>query len=237
MTSFLSLRSWVPAPCDELANRIATETSTNSSVDIAARLEALAQQNRQIHERDCFNLNPAINVMNPRAEALLAAGMGSRPSLGYPGDKYEMSLEAIEDIEVIAAALAAEVFGTKYAEIRVPSGAIANLYCFMGLCQPGDSIIVPPASIGGHVTHHSAGCAGLYRLDIHHAPIYSDGYSVDLVGLQQLAQEVRPKLITIAGSLNLLLHPVADIHAIADEVGTAVLFDAAHQCGIISGSA
>ena len=50
--------------------------------------------------------------------------MGSRPSLGYPGDKYEMGLEAIEEIEVIAAALAAEVFEAKFAEIRVPSGAI-----------------------------------------------------------------------------------------------------------------
>ena len=237
MTSFLSPRGWVPAPCDALANRIATETATNSSVDIAARLEALAQQNRQIHERDCFNLNPATNVMNPRAEALLAAGMGSRPSLGYPGDKYEMGLEAIEEIEVIAAALAAEVFGAQYAEIRVPSGAIANLYGFMALCQPGDSIIVPPASVGGHVTHHSAGCAGLYGLDIHHAPIDSDDYSVDLAGLKQLVQEVRPKLITIGGSLNLLPHPVADIRAIADKVGATVLFDAAHQCGIIAGRA
>ena len=237
MTSFLSPRGWVPASCEALANRIATETAANSSADIAARLEALARQNQQIHERDCFNLNPATNVMNPRAEALLAAGMGSRPSLGYPGDKYEMGLEAIEEIEVIAAALAAEVFGAKYAEIRVPSGAIANLYGFMALCQPGDSIIVPPASIGGHVTHHSAGCAGLYGLDIHHAPIDRDGYSVDLAGLRQLVQEVRPKLITIGGSLNLRPHPVADIRAIADEVGAAVLFDAAHQCGIIAGRA
>ena len=41
--------------------------------------------------------------MNPRAEALLASGLGARPSLGYPGDKYETGLEAIEEIEVIAA--------------------------------------------------------------------------------------------------------------------------------------
>ncbi|MGB2409789.1 MAG: aminotransferase class I/II-fold pyridoxal phosphate-dependent enzyme, partial [Paracoccaceae bacterium] len=237
MTSFLSPRGWVPASCEALANRIATETAANSSADIAARLEALARQNQQIHERDCFNLNPATNVMNPRAEALLAAGMGSRPSLGYPGDKYEMGLEAIEEIEVIAAALAAEVFGAKYAEIRVPSGAIANLYGFMALCQPGDSIVVPPASIGGHVTHHSAGCAGLYGLDIHHAPIDSDGYSVDLAGLRQLVQEVRPKLITIGGSLNLAPHPVQQIAEIAKGVGARTLFDAAHQCGIIAGRA
>ena len=39
--------------------------------------------------------------MNPKAEAALAAGLGSRPSLGYPGGKYETGLEGIEKIEVI----------------------------------------------------------------------------------------------------------------------------------------
>jgi glycine hydroxymethyltransferase len=46
---------------------------------------------------------------------------------------------------------------------------------------------------------------------------------------------VRPKLITIGGSLNLFSHPVAEVRAIADEVGAKVLFDAAHQCGMIAG--
>jgi len=204
---------------------------------IAERIENLAKQNRDIHERECFNLNPATNAMNPRAEALLSAGLGSRPSLGYPGDKYEMGLEAIEEIEVIAAELAAEVFEADYAEIRVPSGAIANLYGFMAVCEPGDAVIVPPASIGGHVTHHDDGCAGLYRLDIHHAPVNKDGYSVDVQALRQLAISVKPKLITIGGSLNLFPHPVSEIRAIADETGAKVMFDASHQCGIIAGKA
>lgn len=78
--------------------------------------------NREIHDQDCFNLNPATNVMNPRAEAALSAGIGSRPSLGYPGDKYD-GLEAVEEIEVIAAELAAEIFHANYAEIRIGSGA------------------------------------------------------------------------------------------------------------------
>jgi glycine hydroxymethyltransferase len=236
MTS-LSPRPWVPAHCETLVQRIATATALASSTQIGARLDQLAQDNKTIHERDCFNLNPATNVMNPRAEAMLSAGLGSRPSLGYPGDKYEMGLEAIEEIEVIAAELCAEIFAAQYAEIRVASGAMANLYGFMALTKPGDAIIVPPASIGGHVTHHGAGCAGLYGLDIHHAPISADGYTVDVDGLRLLARQVRPRLITIGGSLNLLPHPVAEVREIADEVEACVLFDAAHQCGIIAGQA
>jgi glycine hydroxymethyltransferase len=173
--------------------------------------------------------------MNPRAEAMLSAHLGSRPSLGYPGDKYETGLEAIEEIEVIAAELAAEVFGATHAEVRVGSGALANLYGFMALASPGDAIIAPPPSVGGHVTHHAAGCAGLYGLATHPAPVDADGYTLDVAALGDLARRVRPRIITVGGSLNLFPHDVRGVRAVADEVGAAVLFDAAHQCGMIAG--
>ncbi|MCV2874353.1 aminotransferase class I/II-fold pyridoxal phosphate-dependent enzyme [Defluviimonas sp. WL0050] len=232
----LAPRPWVPAQCEELIQRQAAETAAPSDA-VAARIDRLIDRNAEIHDRDCFNLNPATNVMNPVAEAALSRGLGSRPSLGYPGDKYEMGLEAIEEIEVITAELAAEIFDARHAEIRVFSGAMANLYGFMALTKPGDTIIAPPATIGGHVTHHNAGCAGLYGLVTHPAPVNTDGYTVDFDGLAALAHEVRPKLITVGGSLNLFEHPVAEVRAIADEVGAKVLFDAAHQCGIIAGRA
>ncbi|WP_226689573.1 serine hydroxymethyltransferase [Ruegeria arenilitoris] len=233
----LAQRNWVPITSETLVQDIANKAASTSSTDLLARVQTLAERNRVIHEEECFNLNPATNVMNPKAEALLSSGIGSRPSLGYPGDKYEMGLEAIEEIEVITAQLCAEVFDASFAEVRVPSGAIANLYGFMATCKPGDTIIAPPASIGGHVTHHIAGCAGLYGLRTVEAPVNKDGYTVDLDQLRALALAERPKLITIGGSLNLFEHPVADIRTIADEVGAKVMFDAAHQCGIIAGRA
>ena len=231
----LQRRAWVPPACEDYVQARAAETALSGAETIAARIDHLIGLNRSIHERDCFNLNPATNVMNPAAEAVLGAGLGARPSLGYPGDKYEMGLEAIEEIEVIAAELAAAQFAARFAEIRVASGAMANLYGFMALARPGDRIIAPPGTIGGHVTHHGAGCAGLYGLEIHEAPVNADGYTVDLDGLRALAAHVQPKIITIGGSLNLVPHPVADIRAIADDVDAAVLFDAAHQCGLIAG--
>ncbi|MEL6994330.1 MAG: aminotransferase class I/II-fold pyridoxal phosphate-dependent enzyme [Pseudomonadota bacterium] len=233
----LQKRDWVPEACEALVQTISGQTAATGSEDLLDQITALTKENREIHERECFNLNPATNVMNPKAEAMLSTGLGSRPSLGYPGDKYEMGLEAIERIEVIAAALAAEIFDARFAEIRVASGAMANMYGFMATCRQGDTIIVPPAEIGGHVTHHDAGCAGLIGLNIIHAPFDAQGYTVDLDGLRALVMEQKPKLITIGGSLNLFEHPVADMRAIADEVGAKVLFDAAHQCGMIAGKA
>lgn len=230
-------RNWVPEQSEAYVQQFAQNTFGSNPAIINNRIDHLIHRNREIHEKDCFNLNPATNVMNPRAEAALSAGLGSRPSLGYPGDKYEMGLEAIEEIEVICAELCAEIFQANYAEIRVASGALSNLYGFMAICQPGDHIIVPPASIGGHVTHHKGGCAGLFGLNIHEAPVNADGFTVDVAALKNLAQNVQPKLITIGGSLNLFPHPVREIREIADKVGAKVLFDAAHQCGMIAGGA
>lgn len=233
----LKRRPWVPAAAEARVQSLAEAFAGIDTAQAEARLLALVEENRDIHERQCVNLNPASNAMNPKAEALLAAGLGPRASLGYPGDKYEMGLEAIEQIEVMAAELAAEVFGADYAEIRVGSGALANLYVFMATARPGDSIIAPPASIGGHVTHHEQGAAGRYGVVSHPAPVDADGHTVDLDALRAAALRLRPRLITIGGSLNLFPHPVTEIRAIADEVGAYVLYDAAHMSGMIAGRA
>lgn len=231
----LARRPWVPAPCEDLVQSIAAATAMRDSEAIFHEIAHLVAENRRIHDVRGINLNPASNVMNPRAEAMMASGLGSRASLGYPGDKYEMGLGAIERIEVICAELAAEVFDASYAEVRVASGALANLYVFMATCQPGDTIIAPPADIGGHVTHHAAGAAGLYGLKTVHAPVLADGYTVDVSALRRLAREIRPKLITAGGSLNLFPHPVAPMREVADEVGAKLLFDAAHLSGMVAG--
>lgn len=246
MPPTLAPRPWLPAP---VASRVeetllALERVSADGADGAGGvhgavrwLDELVAENERIHDQTCLNLNPATNRMNPRAERMLAAQLGSRASLGYPGEKYETGLEAIEQIEIMAAELAAKVFHASYAEVRVGSGALANLYAFMACCEPGDTIIAPPATIAGHVTHHGAGAAGLYRLVTVAAPVDPTSYTVDVDALAALAREVRPRMITIGGSLNLEPHPVARVREIADEVGAIVLFDAAHLGGVIAGGA
>jgi glycine hydroxymethyltransferase len=235
MTQSLKTQIWATPASQALIERIASQVDSKSGSDVQGWIESLAVENHRIHDVEGINLNPATNILNPRAEKLLSSGMGSRASLGHPGDKYETGLGAIEQIEIITQELACEVFGSTYAEFRVPSGAIANLYAFLATTEPHDTIIAPPPSIGGHVTHHKGGSAGLYRLKTISAPVDESGYTIDIDALRSLAHEVKPKLITVGGSLNLFHHPIAAVRAIADEVGAKVLFDAAHLCGMIAG--
>lgn len=235
MTRGLAPRPWLPAAAEARVAETLAGLDGLSAPSLQDEIERLAAANHRIHDLECVNLNPASNVMNPRAEALLAARLGTRASLGYPGEKYETGLEAVEQIEVIAASLAASIFRARYAEVRVGSGALANLYAFLATCEPGDVIIAPPPEVGGHVTHHADGAAGYYRLRTMPAPVRPEGYTVDPDALRSLALEVRPRLITLGSSLNLFPHPVAEVREIADEVGARVLFDAAHLCGMIAG--
>ncbi len=232
----LADRPWLPPASDDLVRSVAAATASSTPAELVDLVEGLIADNRAIHDQRCINLNPATNTMSPRAEAALAAGLGSRPSLGHPGDKYEMGLEAIERIEIVAAELAARVFGASHVEVRVPSGAVANLVGFMACARPGDAIVVPPATIAGHVTHHRPGAAGLYGLEIHEAPIDPDRYTIDVEALAPLVERVRPALITVGTSLNLAHHDVAAIRRVADLVGARVLFDAAHLSGPIAGN-
>jgi len=237
MTRHLATRQWIPAESDQLLKTVAAATTDSPPSEIANNIDELILANSRIHDRECVNLNPATNTMSPRAAAALSAGLGPRTSLGYPGAKYEMGLEAIEQIEMITAQLAARLFAVPFVEFRVPSGAMANLMVFMATTQPGDTIIVPPATIAGHVTHHKPGAAGLYGLEVHEAPIDPDRYSVDIEALAELAERVRPKLITLGSSLNLRHHDVASARVVADNLGATLMFDAAHLSGLIAGKA
>jgi glycine hydroxymethyltransferase len=231
----LAEKTWVPEDGRRLIAAAEARLAGNDSDAIEAALLRLVDAHERQMDRDSIGLNAGTNVMNPRAAALLARSLGNRPSLGYPGDKYEMGMDQAEQIEILAETLVRRLFGAPYAEIRVGSGALANLYAFMAVAKPGEAIMAFPPEMGGHVTHHRAGAAGLYGLAVHPVPFDASRMTVDLDRLRRDAKKIRPKLITVAGSLCLYPYPVREIRQIADEVEALVLYDAAHMGGIIAG--
>lgn len=228
-------RAWVPNALEEAIQARIRHYAACSADALEAELLATLARHEQFHDREVLNFYAGTNLMNPRAAALLARSIGTRPSLGYPGDKYETGLAFAEQIEIMAQALVCELFHCAFCEFRVASGSLANLYAFMATCRPGDRIMAFPAEAAGHVTHHREGAAGLFGLEVHAVPIDAAAFTVDLERLRAQARRIRPKLIVIAGSLNLVPHPVREVRAIADEVGAYVMYDAAHMSGLIAG--
>jgi glycine hydroxymethyltransferase len=187
--------------------------------------------------RRCINLYAGANTPNPQVTALLGSSLGSRPSLGHPGEKYNVSMEATEIVEVAASSLLCRLFGATYAEHRVASGSLANLYAFMATCRPGDRIMAFGDAAAGHPTHHANGAAGLYGLEVHEVPFDAAAMDVDIEALGAAAERLRPRLIIVAGSMCLFPYDLAGVRRVADAVGARVLYDAAHMGGIIAGGA
>jgi len=228
-------RSWVPAALEQAIALDAARYQAMSSSELDGELHKLLVEHDRFMDTECINLYAGTNVMNPRAAQLLSSSVGSRPSLGYPGDKYEMGMHYAEQIEIMVVELLKEIFDAKYAEYRVGSGSLANLYAFMATTKPGDHIMAFSDTAAGHVTHHTPGAAGLYGLQIHDVPFDAQHMTIDLGALRKQAQTIKPKLITVAGSMCLFPYPVERVRTIADEVGAYVMYDSAHMSGLIAG--
>ena len=175
--TYLARRDWVPAASEDLIQSTAAGVAAATADAIAARLDAEIARNRTIHERDCVNLNPATNVMNPKAEAALSAGLGTRPSLGYPGDRLIAEIgprghpSRSRKIIAFRPSLPPKCSApASWNSVSTSCGSIANLYACHGKPAPDRAIAIithrRPAS-AEHITHHEPGCAGLFRLDIH----------------------------------------------------------------------
>jgi glycine hydroxymethyltransferase len=236
-----TLGPWAPEPVNRRYGELAARSADLAPPDRLRRIGALVAEQVRWNDRECLNLNPATNVQNPYAALLAGSGIGSRPSLGYPGDKYETGLAPGEEIEVIARETALRIFRCAYAETRVLSGAMANLAVYMATTRPGDVIFSLPSAAGGHATHQPFGAPGLYGLDVHPIPLVTDEgtatWRIDLDALAQAVASARPRLLILGGSLAFAPYPIREVRAIADRVGARVLFDAAHLSLLIAGEA
>ena len=74
MTQKLTRREWVPSGAEDLVQRVAAEAAAATIAAVDARVHDLIDENRQIHEVECINLNPATNVMNAYKFAIAPDG-------------------------------------------------------------------------------------------------------------------------------------------------------------------
>ena len=67
-------RSWLSPAATEREREILAALDLANHDAVARRVHELIARNRDVHDRECINLNPASNVMNPRAEAIERLG-------------------------------------------------------------------------------------------------------------------------------------------------------------------
>src|SRR5438477_8866307 len=168
------------------------------------------------------------------SEAVLeAAGsvLTNKYAEGYPGRRYYGGCQVVDVVEDLAIARAKELFGAPHANVQPHSGAQANMAVYFTILKPGDTVLGPNLSHGGHLT---AGSPVNYSGKFYSIAAYGvrrDTELIDLDEVRDLAKKHRPKLIIAGGSAfprAIDFKPVADI---ARDVGAQRAADSAHPAG------
>ncbi len=153
---------------------------------------------------------------------------------GYPGRRYYGGCEIVDEIEQLAIDRAKELFGADHANVQPHAGAQANMAVYLGLLEPGDTVLSLRLDHGGHLTHGlKVNFSGRLYTIVHYGVSRETGV-VDEAEVRSLALEHRPKIVLCGGSAYPRTVDTAMFRRVADEVGALLWCDMAHFAGLVA---
>ena len=191
----------------------------------------------QIKQRETIGLIASENVASPLSTCLEGSIFTNKNTEGYPGKRYVSGTENEDKVELIAIDRLKKLFGCGHANLQSGNATIANSAVFMGLLQPGDTVLSMSLNDGGHLSHGAKfHFSGKFYNIIQYGVRPEDEY-IDMKMVRELAMEYKPKMIVCGASAYPRLIDYAEFRRIANEVGAYLWVDAAHVIGLIAGKA
>jgi glycine hydroxymethyltransferase len=207
-------------------------SDTNPDKEVFDLLEV-----ERIRQTTGLQLIASENFTSPAVMRATGSILTNKYSEGYPGKRYYGGNVNVDVIEALAISRVKELFGADHANVQPHSGASANMAVYLGLLNPGDTILGLSLDHGGHLTHGSPVNASGILYDFKSYGVKQGEERIDFDEMRELAQKHRPKMI-VAGTTSYprRLDP-EPFKAIADEVGALLMFDIAHLAGLVAGGA
>ena len=177
------------------------------------------------------------NFASPDVMAATGSVLTNKYSEGYPSKRYYGGNAVVDDIEALAIERVKKLFGADHANVQPHSGASANMAVYLGLLNPGDTVLGLSLDHGGHLTHGSPVNASGILYKFHSFRVGATDERLNFDEIRELAIAHKPKLI-VAGTTSFprRLEP-EPFKKIADEVGAMMMFDIAHIAGLVAGGA
>jgi len=169
-------------------------------------------------------------------EVLQAMGsiLTNKYAEGYPGKRYYGGCEVVDEVENLARARAAELFGVEYVNVQPHSGSQANAAVYLACLKPGDRILGFDLSHGGHLTHGSPVNFSGKLYEAHFYGVEKETGLINWDTVERQAREVKPAMIICGASAYSRDWDYERLRAIADEVGAILLADISHPSGLIA---
>ena len=194
-------------------------------------------ETERIRQTTGLQLIASENFTSPAVMHATGSILTNKYSEGYPGKRYYGGNGIVDEIEALAISRVKQLFGAEHANVQPHSGASANMAVYLGLLNPGDTVLGLSLDHGGHLTHGSPVNASGILYNFKSYGVTSGEERIDFEEMRDLALEHRPKMI-VAGTTSYprRLDP-EPFKAIADEVGALLMFDIAHLAGLVAGGA
>jgi len=126
------------------------------------------------------------------------------------------------------------LFGADHANVQPHAGAQANMAVYLGLLEPGETVLSLRLDHGGHLTHGlKVNFSGRLYTIVHYGVSRETGV-VEEEEVRALALEHRPKVILCGGSAYPRTVDTAMFRRVADEVGALLWCDMAHFAGLVA---
>jgi glycine hydroxymethyltransferase len=205
-------------------------SDTNPDTEVFDLLEK-----ERIRQTTGLQLIASENFTSPAVMRATGSILTNKYSEGYPGKRYYGGNVIVDDIEALAISRVKELFGAEHANVQPHSGASANMAVYLGLLNPGDTVLGLSLDHGGHLTHGSPVNASGILYNFKSYGVTEGEERINFDEMRELALEHRPKMI-VAGTTSYprRLDP-EPFKAIADEVGALLMFDIAHLAGLVAG--
>lgn len=228
-----------------------SNTSAHKNIDktnenLNANMNALAQNDPAVYaalrgeeqrQKVGIELIPSENYTFPEVLAALGSVFTNKYSEGYPGRRYYGGQTFTDEIENLARDRARSVFRCEHANVQALSGSAMNQAVYLGLLEPGDTILAMDLSHGGHLTHGApvSHMGKLFNF-VRYVTNPMDG-SIDFDQIRADAHKFKPKMILAGYTSYPRDMDYAAFKSIADEVGAITMTDASHFGGLVAGGA
>ncbi|MFH0991763.1 MAG: serine hydroxymethyltransferase [bacterium] len=193
---------------------------------------AIQQEINRQHSK--LELIASENFVSLAVLEALGSVLTNKYAEGYPGKRYYGGCEYVDIAENLARDRSKKLFGAEYANVQPHSGSQANMAVYMTFLKPGDKVLGMNLSHGGHLTHGSpVNFSGqLYNFSAYGVS-RETGY-IDYGHVEAMAQQEKPKMITVGASAYSRNIDYKAFREIADQVGAFLFADIAHPAGLIA---
>ena len=185
-------------------------------------------------QRNKIELIASENFVSSAVMEAVGTILTNKYAEGYPAHRYYGGCEYVDKVETLAIERVKKLFNCNFANVQPHSGSNTNTAVYLAFLQPGDTVMGMNLQQGGHLSHGSPVNISGKLYNIVPYGVDPETETIDYDKLEEIAKEVKPKMIVGGASAYPRIIDFKRMAEIAHSVGALLLIDMAHIAGLVA---